>query len=50
MNARVHVRRRGLRAWCVYIGPQFISVHATREAARIAAQQIARVEAEERTP
>lgn len=50
MSAQVHVRRSGAGTWCVYVGAQFISDHATHEAARTAARQIARAEAEERTP
>lgn len=40
----VEVRRRKSGAWCVYVRGNFISDHATHEAARVSAQQIARIE------
>lgn len=40
----VEVRRREGGAWCVYVRGNFISDHATHDAARKVAQQVARVE------
>ena len=42
----VQVRRNKRGSWCVYVRGNFISDHATHEAARITAQRVARVEAE----
>lgn len=42
----VQVRRRDSGAWCVYVRGNFISDHATHEAARTTAQRIARIEAD----
>jgi hypothetical protein len=40
----VEVRRNKRGAWCVYVRGSFISDHATRDAAVIAARQIDRTE------
>jgi hypothetical protein len=40
----IDVRRNERGAWCVYVRGNFISDHATHEAARIAAKQVERAE------
>lgn len=36
----VSVRRNEHYAWCVYLDGEFLSDHATHEAARVAAQRV----------
>lgn len=46
----VSVVRRPTGSWCVYLDGQFISDHATHQAARRTAQQVARIEADSFDP
>jgi hypothetical protein len=46
VRALIEVRRNARGAWCVFIGGQMISDHATHEAARLTAQRHQRVLAE----